>query len=251
MLKNYLKIAWRNLIRNKAFSAINIMGLALGLTCGLLIMLWVQDEYSVDAFHKNNSRLYHVYERNIFDGKVDARYKTKGLLADELKANIPAIKLASPLETSTSVVGEAGNKLLKMNGVFVGSDFFTMFSYPLLQGAPQTLLEGTINIVISRKMAETFFGTVDNAVGKIIRYANKEDLAVTGVFENLPANSSVQFDFVRPWEAFLIQNDWAKTWGSSNPLAMIQLRSDADPAKVEAEIKGFLQRYLPVTPGSH
>jgi len=209
MIKNYFKTAWRNLIRSKVFSTINISGLALGLTCSLLIMLWVQDEYSVDAFHKNNPQLYHVYERRFDNGKVEAGYKTRGLLADELKANIPGIEYASAIETSTSIVCEAGDKILKMDGVFAGSDFFTMFSYPLLQGTPKTVLNGTVSIVISRRMAEEFFGSAGNAIGKVIRYGNKEDLAVTGVFENLPANSSQQFDFVRTWEAFVNQQSYS------------------------------------------
>jgi ABC-type antimicrobial peptide transport system permease subunit len=219
----------------------------MGLACSLLILLWVQDEYSVDAFHKNNPQLYSVYERNFSDGKVQAGYKTRGLLADELKANIPAIEFASAMEASQAIVCEAGDKILKMEGVFAGNDFFTMFSYPLLQGTPKTLLNGTVCIAISRRMAEEFFGSAGNAMGKTIRYGNKEDLAVTGVFENLPTNSAIHFDFVRSWEAFLSQNAWAKTWGSSNPTAMVQLRKNADPVKVEAEIKDFLQKYVPAT----
>lgn len=251
MFKNYLKIAWRNLVRNKAFSAINITGLALGLTCSLLIMLWVQDEYRVDAFHKNNSQLYHVYERSFSDGKIDGGYKTRGLLANELKANIPAVEYASSLETATSVVCESEKKILKIDGLFAGNDFFAMFTYPLLLGSPQTLLNGTANIVISRKMAEQFFGSPGNAIGKLLRYDNKEDVTVTGVFEDVPINSSVQFDFVRSWEAFVSQNAWTKNWGNSNPLAMVQLRKNVDPVKAEAEIKNFLQRYLPATPASY
>ena len=89
--------------------------------------------------------------------------KHEGLLADELKANIPGIEYASAIETSTSVVCEAGDKILKMDGVFAGSDFFTMFSYPLLQGTPKTVLNGTVSIAISRRMAEEFFGSAGNA----------------------------------------------------------------------------------------
>jgi putative ABC transport system permease protein len=247
MIKNYFKIAWRNIRNSKAFAAINILGLAMGLSCSLLILLWVQDENSFDAFHKNNPQLYYVYTRNFSDGKVQAGYKTPGLLADELKANIPGIEYASAMETSQSIICEAGDKILKKDGVFAGSDFFTMFSYPLLQGTPKTSLSGTVSIAISRRMAEEFFGSPANAIGKTIRYGNKEDLAVTGVFENLPANSSIQFDFVRSWEAFLIQNAWAKTWGSTNPTTMVQLRKNADLNKVEADIKDFLQAYVPPT----
>ena len=98
MIRNYFKTAWRNLIRNKAFSVINISGLALGLTCSMLIFLWVQDECVVDAFHKNKKLLYQVYERNYYDGKVSADYPTQGLLAQELKRVIPEIQYASDYE---------------------------------------------------------------------------------------------------------------------------------------------------------
>jgi putative ABC transport system permease protein len=245
MFKNYFKTAWRNLSRNKAFTAINIAGLALGLTCSLLILLWVLDEYSVDAFHKNNPQLYYVYEKDYENGKVLGSYNTQGLLADELKAKIPQIKCASEIERSTFIGFEAGNKILKKNGVFAGNDFFTMFSYPLIHGTTPALLNGINAIAISRKMAEEFFGSPGNAVGKTIRYANNEDLIVTGVFDNVPANSTIQFDFVRSWEAFMIQNTWAKNWGNRSPSTVIQLQSHANPDKVQTDIKDFIHRYLP------
>jgi putative ABC transport system permease protein len=251
MFKNYFKTAWRNLIYTKAFTSINIAGLSLGLTCSLLIMLWVKDEYSVDAFHKNNHQLYYVYERNFDKGQVEASYYTQGLLANELKATIPEIKYASAMESPITVVCEAGDKILKKNGVFAGGDFFTIFSYPVIRGTSHQLLNSIAGVAISRKMAEDFFGSVDNAPGKIIRYANNEDLVVTGVFENLPPNSSVQFDFVRSWEAFLSQNAWAKTWGSTDPYTIIQLQTHTDPAKIEAKIKDFIHRYRPATGDSH
>jgi putative ABC transport system permease protein len=245
MIRNYFKIAWRNILNSKAFAVINISGLAIGLACSLLIMLWVWDEYSMDDFHKNNKLLYQVYERSFNDGKISAGYKTRAMLADELKATIPGIEYACAMEPSSSVICAVGDKSLKLDGVFAGKDFFTMFSYPLLHGTQQTVLNGTISIAISRKMAEALFGSAGNAIGKTIRYANKEDLAVTGVFENFPANSSLQFDFVRSWEAFISQNAWAKNWGNSNPAALVQLRTHADPVKVEASIKDFLQQRLP------
>src|SRR5689334_14282770 len=143
MIKNYFKTAWRNIVRNKAFSVINIMGLALGLTCSLLIMLWVQDEKNVDAFHSNGKYLYQVYERNYYDGKVSADYPTQGLLAEELKRVIPEIQYASGFEYASPGSGstfEAGEKIAKMNGMFAGEDFFSMFSFPLLQGKATTAI---------------------------------------------------------------------------------------------------------------
>jgi len=98
MIKNYFLVAWRNLVRNKVFSAINILGLALGMACSLLIMLWVQDERSVDGFHANGRQLYQVYERLYFDGKVNAEFPTQALMAGELKRLIPEVQYSSSLE---------------------------------------------------------------------------------------------------------------------------------------------------------
>lgn len=247
MFKNYFKTAWRNLVRNRAFSLINIMGLALGLACSLLIMLWVEDEKSIDGFHKNGKQLYQVYERNYYDGKIDAGYSTQGLLAEELKKTIPEIQYASGFEYAAAPGSqstfEAGEKIAKMNGMFAGTDFFSMFSFPLLQGNAKIAISEPGNIAISKKMAEYFFGSAEHAIGKTIRFENKEELKVTAVFENTAANSSLQFDFLRNWTDFVKENDWVNNWGNSDPQTFIQLKSSADVAKVEAKIKDFIYRY--------
>ena len=253
MFKNYFKTAWRNIIRNKAFSTINILGLALGLTCSLLIFLWVRDEYNIDAFHKNGKQLYQVYERWTYDGKVDASYPTQGLLAQELKKQIPEIQYASGFEYAaapgTQNTFEAGDKINKMTGMFAGADFFNMFSFHLLGGNVKTALSDPSSIAISQKMADNFFGSAEKAIGKTIRFENKESLKVTAVFANVPANSSLQFDFLRSWADFVKQNDWVNNWGNTDPQTFIQLRKDADPTKVEAKIKDFIYNYQPKTKG--
>ncbi|HEV3327547.1 MAG TPA: ABC transporter permease [Puia sp.] len=244
MIKNYFLVAWRNMIRNKAFSVINILGLALGMTCSLFIFLWIRDERGVDGFHKNGPQLYQVYERDYFDGKVHADYPTQGLLAEELKKTIPEVQYASGFEWNSINTFEAQNKILKMSGSFAGGDFFTMFSYPLLQGTPQTALNSLEGIAISRKMAELFFGSPAAAMGKAIRFENSDNFQVSAVFENLPANSSLQFDFLRSWLAFKKENeDWIHNWGNTDGPTFVQLRPDANPAKVSAEIKEFIYRY--------
>ncbi len=247
MLKNYFKIAWRNLIRNKAFSAINISGLALGMACSLLIMLWVQDERGVDGFHANGQQLYHVYERTRHDGKTDAGYSTQGLLAEELKRVIPEIEYASGLENAapsgTRNNFEAAGKINKMMGAYAGTDFFTMFTYPLLQGKATTALVSPEAVAISRKMAGVFFGSPEKAIGQSILFENQVELKVTAVFEDLPARSSVQLDFLRSWSAFVKSNPWVNNWGNTDPLTFVQLRKHADAKKVEAKIKDFIYRY--------
>lgn len=251
MIKNNLKVAWRNFTRGGSHTIINVAGLAVGLACSLLIMLWVQDERSVDGFHANGKQLYQVYERQKNNGKIDANYYTQGLLADELKKRVPEVQYASGLEQNHPFTFEAGNKVIKMDGSYAGTDFFRMFSYPLLQGTAETALNTPDGIAISRKMAEDFFGSADKAMGKPIRYENRISLHVTAVFENIPANSSQQFDFLRSWKAFLAENAWANNWGSASPATLVQLRADADPVKVGEKIKGFINLYRKQTNDAH
>lgn len=245
MLKNYLKIAWRNMTRNQAFSIINILGLGLGIACSLLIMLWVQDERKVDGFHANGNYLYQVYQRRTFDGKKEGDYHTQGLLAQELKRNFPEIQYASGLETNLWYTFEAGEKIYKMEGSFAGTDFFSMFSFPLLEGTAASALTSPEALAISRNMAEQFFGSAADAIGKTIRFDNKQDLKVTAVFENIPVNASQRFDFLRSWEAYTQENPWVNNWSNTSPGTIVQLRPDADPAVVETKLKDFVYRFAP------
>jgi putative ABC transport system permease protein len=240
MIKNYLKIAWRNLIKNKAHTFINIAGLSVGLACSLLILLWVQNELSIDAYHKNGDRLYSVYERQYYDNKVHGQYATPGVLADELKKQIPEIEAASNLIYGDEYTFQVGDKILKMNGADAGDDYFKMLSIPLLQGNAQTALNSPVSLAISRKMAVAFFGSPQAAIGKTIRYENKKNFKVTGVFEDLPKTSSQKYDFVINWYSYLEENGWAKDWGNNGPATMIMLRADANPALVEKKITHFL-----------
>jgi putative ABC transport system permease protein len=244
MIKNYFRIAWRNLIRNKAFSIINIMGLALGVACSLLMILWIQDERSMDTFHANDDYLYQVYTRQSNGGKVDGGYLTQGPLAEALKKEVPEVEYASGLQYYPPVAFQANDKIVKMTGGYAGADFLRMFSYPLLQGSKEASLNKPGTIAISRHMAELFFGSPEKALGQNIRYEDTTNLSVSAVYD-VPAHSSQQFDFLRTWDDFTNTNAWAKTWGSFSPTTYIQLRARADRDKVAAKIKEFIYNYQP------
>ncbi|MBS1916758.1 MAG: ABC transporter permease [Bacteroidetes bacterium] len=243
MLKNYLLVAWRNLRRNKVFSFINITGLALGLACSLLIMLWVQDEKSMDSFHANGLRLYNIYERQYYDGRIEAGYYTPGKLAEELKRKIPEIERAADIDLDERNTFQVGDKILKEDGNFASEDFFSMFSFPLLQGKAQNALADISSIAISKKMAVQFFGSPEEAFGKTIRYENKKDFKVTAVYNDIPQNSSIKGDFVLNWFQYLEENSWAKEWGNNGPATSIMLRADAKPDAVRNKIRKFLDDY--------
>ena len=243
MLKNYLKTAFRNLWKNKAFSFINIMGLALGLACSLLIMLWVSDEYKVDAFHKNGSRLYSVFERQFRDGEVNAFHGGPGIMADEMKKVLPEVQYATNYAWNELTTFESHNKIIKKSGNHAGQDFFKIFTYPLLEGNAATALQTPLDIAISKKMAEEFFGSPAQAIGKTIRYDNKKDLKITAVFDNVPQHSTAQFDYILNWQSFLQRNNWATDWTNNGPATYIVLREGTDAKAFEKKISRFLDNY--------
>ena len=244
MLKNYLLTAIRNLTRNKVFSLINILGLALGIACSLLILLWVQDERSIDAFHSNRKQLYSVYEKQFYDGRIQSGYFTPGLLAREIKKNIPEVSYAADFKDDfDQLTFQVGDKIIKENGSYSSEDFFALFSFPLLQGKPADVLRDPSAICLSRKMAVQFFGSPEAAYGKTVRCENKQDLKVTGIYEDMPENSSLKFDFVINWEFFLNDNSWAREWGNNGPRTAFLLRPDANPAHVEKLLRHFLDNY--------
>jgi len=243
MIKNYIKIAWRNLWRNKFFSTINISGLALGMGCSILIMLWVQNELSMDAFHVNQSRLYTVIERQYYDGKVVGQYSVPGVLANQLKHDIPDIEYATNYGWNNDNTFRVGDKILKLQGTSADSDFFKMFSYPLLEGNAKTALNTPLSIAISRKMAVDFFGNPHAAMGQAVRYNNQTNFKVSAVFEDVPHNSSQQFEYIVNWQNFLKENGWAKQWGNNGPTAFVMLNANANGELVDKKITKFLDKY--------
>ena len=253
MFSNYLKTTVRNLWRNKSFSVINIMGLALGVTCSLLIMLWVKDEYSVDAFHKNSNRLYSVYERQNHDGQWYAFHGTPALMADEMKRVLPEVQYATNYSWNELATFEANNKIMKRAGNYAGADFFSMFSYQVIEGSAANALQTPLDIAISKKMAEDFFGSPAKAIGKTIRYQDKADFKITAVFDNVLQNSTKQFDYIVNWQKFLqyfVGNDTtaasesrAREWTNSGPACYIMLREGTDVKAFEKRIERFLDNY--------
>jgi putative ABC transport system permease protein len=249
MIQNYIKIAWRNLGKNKAHSFINITGLSVGLACSFLILLWVQNEWSIDAYHVNKNRLFKVYEREFTDHKIEGDYDTPAIMADELKKTMPDVQYAINMEeVNEQHTFKADNKIIKIDGTYAGADIFNMFSYPLAKGQPKTALSSPYSIALSTKTANMFFGNAGSAMGKTIRMDSKEDFVVTAVYDDLPDNSSRKFDYLINWNVYLSAHPGAKRWDNSGPLTYVMLRADADPKQVEKKFTHFMGHYNPATP---
>jgi predicted permease len=246
MIKNYLKTALRNLRRNKVFSFINISGLALGMACSLLILLWVQSEYKVDSFNKNSSRLYSIYERQFYNDKVDVFHSTPGLMSDEMKRAFPEMEYASGFGWINENSFTLGDKVIEEEGGWAGEDYFKMFNYPLLEGDVQTALNSPSAIAVSKKMAVSFFGNAENAINKTIRFNDKKDFKITAVFENTGINASQKFDYLINWYAYLDDNQWLKDWSiniNDGPKTFVVLRPGTDANRFTARIRDFLHSY--------
>ncbi len=258
MIVNHFKIAIRNIIRKKAFSTINIAGLALGLTCSLLIFLWVQDEQNMDGMHIQDNYLYSVYTRSYNEEKVTPNHHTAALLPEELKKAIPEIKFATGFakELRLSKPGiiqesfQVGDRMHSMKGSRAGADFFQMFSYPLLYGTPETALSNLDGVAISRKMANLFFDSPQAAYGETISFnneSNKRDLVITAVFEDISTSSSMQFDYLTNWDYWVQNDQFKKYWMHLGTYTYIQLEENANPKDVEEKIKHFLDPYIGTT----
>ncbi|GAB3542347.1 ABC transporter permease [Spirosoma fluminis] len=241
MFRNYVKIALRNLIRNQTFSAINILGLALGMASSLLISLWIQDELSIGTQYANAPYLYRVMEHEIADGRIVTDEDTPGIIADELKRHLPEVVYAAGFSSVEQHVLSVGDKVARQSGHYVGADWFSMYGLPLLAGTPTTAISTPRTIAVSRKVAETYFNNPQAALGKAIRLDNGTDYQVAAVFENLPTNAPDKYDFLLNWTDYLKREPWLTDWSNAGPGTRLQLRPDADPAKVNAKLKTFLK----------
>jgi putative ABC transport system permease protein len=255
MLKHYVKIAFRNTLRHKAFSFINVVGLALGMTCCLFIFLWIEDERSVDNFHANGDKLYNVYQtvnsNNVFTGSYATPIRIKDnrgyLPIADVKQAVPEIESITFYATGYELpwgypeTFQVGDRIHKLEGSRGGEDFLNMFSYPVIAGDRKTALKDISSIALSRKMAIMFFDTPENAIGKSIRYENKLDFVVTAVFEDVPVQSSLKFEFLINWES---QMTGRVDWASNNILTTIQLNEHVDVDVVETKINRFIQTQL-------
>ncbi len=202
MFKSYLKIAIRNIFKNKIYSFINVFGLAIGLACCLIIMMFVENELSYDNFHKNADNIYRtaLYENY---GQDDKHFNsiTPAQLGPTLKEQIPEVKNTIRISVNHGIV-KVNNKSFPEKYHLVDSKFFSLFNFPLVAGNPKEVLVNPNSIVLSESYAKKYFGN-QNAIGKIISitlFDTLENFTVTGIAKDVPSNSSIQFNIVIPFQ---------------------------------------------------
>lgn len=241
MLKNFFKIAWRNLVKNKGYSAINIGGLAVGMAVAMLIGLWVYDELSYDKYHENYSRIAQVMQHANFNGEIGTQTANPALMGPEIRAKYGSdFKYVVQSSWTGGHLLSTGNKHFTKVGNFFEADAPDMLTLKMLKGTRKGLKD-PYSIMLSASTAEALFGK-DDPINKTIRLDRTSDVKVTGVYEDLPDNTSFrEIKIMMPWELWLIQNPWAKQmeepWGSNFSQTFVQIADNADMQKVSAKIK--------------
>ncbi|MEP7143633.1 MAG: ABC transporter permease [Ferruginibacter sp.] len=241
MYKNYFKIAWRNIVRSKGYSSLNILGLAAGMAVALIIGLWVYNEYSYDKFLPGYQQLYKV-QRNYNSNGDTLTFPTTSLkLADALRNQVPEIEYVAESDWMGPHGLMVGDKKFYIRGALIGSDFLKMFQYPLLQGNANTVMKDPYSIVLTTSTARSLFGD-ENPVGKTVRFDNKDDLKVTGILKDLPGNSSLNFNFLVPFSYYEqtspnVKSNRTGSFGNNSYQMFVKLKPGIAYAQLEGKLR--------------
>lgn len=241
MIKNYIKTAFRNIIRHKAFSVINIAGLTIGLTCSIFILLWVQHERSYDRFHRHATDIYRITALvSGFNVAV-----TPAPMAQGLQAKMPEIISYARFINTGSHVFEAGKiKFEEDNALYVDSTFLHVFSFPLLKGNPATALLQPDAVLLTENTAKKYFGKED-PLGKILQLDTKKNLVVTGILKNPPSTSHIAFDFLMPMAAIADHRDIKNAnWSNYNFYTYVQINGVEEHQNLEAKIDKIYKEHV-------
>jgi putative ABC transport system permease protein len=243
MLKNYFKVAFRNLLRNKGFSILNISGLAIGMASALLILLWVQNEWSYDSFYPNSDRLYQAWNKakRGNDG-IKCWNVTPKVLGPTLKQDYSEVEKIARMNWNEAILLTVGETKLNSTGSMVDPDFLTVFSLPFLKGDPNTALDQPDDIVITKKLSKELFGPED-AMGKVIRLDNKYNFRVSAVMKDLPNNTQFEFNYLLPWSFVRTRNEDDSSWDRNSTRNYILLKPHTDVAAFNKKIRKIIQQH--------
>jgi putative ABC transport system permease protein len=245
MLKNYFKIAWRNLFRNKGFATTNLLGLAIGMTCSILIFLWVHDELSFDKFHQNYSSTYQIIANRDFKNQVFTDRNMVFPLGPALEKGYPQIRTAVEMTYGQDRVLEYGTTRLKKTGYTVSGHFFDLFTWKFLKGSAASAIADPSSIVLSESTAKAYFGNED-AINKVMKVDNNQSVRVSAVVADAPGNSTLSFDFVQPFNySDTLLKAQMNEWNNSSWNVFIQTAPGASQASVEKVINDVKKAHPP------
>lgn len=252
MFKNYVKIAFRHLWKNRSYSLINILGLSIGLTVCLLIFLLIRYELSFDNFHKNSNSIYRVVTTWEYPGRMEYSQGIPLILPGALQQDFPDIAKVAPVIRSGSQItipedgGQSSKKFNESGNIFVvGPQFYEIFNFPWIAGNPETALAEPNSVALTQSMAEKFFGDWHQAMGKSILIDNEQPVKVTGIIKDLPANTDLPVQIAVSYATYV--HDLYPNWQfvSTESHCYILLKKHTTIAHVESELPAFVKKYYP------
>ncbi len=248
MFRTTLKAGIRNFWKNKSYSFLNILGLAIGIACAGLIFLWVEDETSFDSVNVKKDRLYMVMNNWPFSEHYSTYENTPGLMGPAMKKEISGIaNTCRTTEGQSTQLIVIGNKSVYAGGVYADSSVFSMFTIPFVQGTAANAFAQTHSMVITEKAARKFFGDNKNVLGRTVRLDNKQNFQITGVVKDLPENNSIQFEWLVPFDIFFKENNWLSNWDSNGILTMAELEESAHPEAIDRQLHDYIKKRVPKT----
>jgi len=246
MFRNYLKMAWRNLLYNKVYSALNIAGLATGMAVALLIGLWIYSQYAYDRFLPGYDQLYQVKLNFYHSGEIQTQSGSAVPLVEEFRKNYPEVKYASETDWGGQHSLVTGDKKLDPFGYTVGTDFLKMFPYPMVKGNINSAFSDPNSIILTESIAKALFGNED-PINKTIRIDNKNNVIVTGVLKDLPGNSTLQFNYLLPYT--YVEQTYPQTkkeradWRNYSYPEYVELQPGTNADAFESKIRDLLAKY--------
>ncbi|MNX35362.1 Macrolide export ATP-binding/permease protein MacB [compost metagenome] len=244
MFKLNLKIALRNLWKNKGFSLINVGGLAIGLASCMILLLYVAYEWGYDKQFKNNDKTYVVYQSVVANGKTFSWSWTPNAMAADIQEKFPGVKYASHSTYPRLNLLTVGDKKISSKVVFADQNFLKILDYTFIKGNATAVLKNVNSIILTKSMAQKLFGNED-PLNKTVKFENQDVLKVEAVIDDTPANSSIHFECIMPWDLFVKRETWAKqdNWGNNMCLTLVQLKDNNAFAKANADIKEIYKRH--------
>ncbi|QIH32245.1 ABC transporter permease [Sphingobacterium sp. DR205] len=243
MIKTYIKIAWRNLLKNKAFSAINILGLAIGMAGALLIALWLQNMLGMDRFHEKSDRLYIISNRDEFQGEKSAWAYTPKIMAPSMATDFPDIEAFTRYDEGNQFLTTFGDKKIIAKTVFVDPGFFNMFSLPLVKGSNNIQFDGPKGLVLTESYAKALFGD-EEPIGKSVKIDSVNQVTVQAVLKDLPSNSSFKFDILLPFAYAKTIGYVDDNWGNNSISTYILLKKGSSLSDFNTKIRTYSRDHI-------
>ena len=247
MLKNYLKIAFRGLRKHRGFSLINITGLAIGLACSFFILIWVRSEVGTNRFHEDGHAIFQIRKHALFNDRIQTLDSMPKPLEAALRAEYPEISKAVNTVWPRQFIVTSENQSFRETGNYAGPEFFDIFTFPFLRGNPETALHEVNALVITDRTARKLFGENWQAKGDVLNQTltidHRSEFSIAGVIEDIPTNSTIQFDVLLPIQDFYQRNPWVEHWGNNNFPLYVKLKDGTDAAVLNEKIAGAIDAH--------